>query len=255
VNGYRAILEKEIVEAWRSYRIAVVCGLFVVLGIALPVVVNSLSVLSGLFGQVDPTLVIDQTGVPDVVEVLVRSLWQLGAVAGVLLAMGSIATERASGTLAFVLAKPIGRGTFVWAKFVALAMILGLATALAVLAAWLYVALLFERQSVVDWAQLWLLAWLSALVYGAITLAASSAVRSPAGAAAIGFTAFGVVSLASTVVTLNSWLPSGLAEVAQAIVLGEVGPDLDPGRTVVASGAVIVVALAVAWLRFRREDL
>ena len=255
MRGYRAVLEKEIVEAWRSYRIAVVCGLFVVLGIALPIVVQSLPAITDVFGQVDPVLGVDQTGVPDVVDVLVRLLWQLGAVAAIFLAMGSIATERAAGTAAFVLAKPVSRSAFVWAKFVALAMVLGLATALTVIASWLYVALLFEPQSVVEWVQLWLLAWLSALVYGAITLAASSAVRSPAGAAAIGFIAFAVLALASTVITLNPWLPTGLAEVAQATVLGELGPDVDPARTVAASIALIVVALGVAWLRFRREDL
>jgi ABC-2 type transport system permease protein len=255
MRGYRPLLEMEDVEAWRSYRIAVVCGLFAVLGIALPVVVHSLPEISRLFGQVDPELVIDQTGVPDVVDVLIRLLWQLGAIAGVVLAMGSVATERAAGTAAFVLSKPISRATFVWAKFVALAMILGLATSLAVIASWLYVALLFERQSILEWAQLWLLAWLSALVYGAITLAASSTVRSPVGAAAIGFTAFAALSLASTVVTLNPWLPTGLAEVAQAIVLGEVGPDVDPGRTVAVAIGTIVAALAFGWLRLRREDL
>ena len=255
MRGYRTILEKEIVEAWRSYRIAVVCGLFVVLGITLPIVVQSLPAITDVFGQVDPVLGVDQTGVPDVVDVLVRLLWQLGAVAAIFLAMGSLATERAAGTDAFVLAKPVSRSAFVWAKFVALAMVLGLATALTVIASWLYVALLFEPQSVVEWVQLWLLAWLSALVYGAITLAASSAVRSPAGAAAIGFIAFAVLALASTVITLNPWLPTGLAEVAQATVLGELGPDVDPARTVAASIALIVVALGVAWLRFRREDL
>jgi ABC-2 type transport system permease protein len=255
VNGYRAILEKEVIEAWRSYRIAVVCGLFAVLGILLPVVVHSLPDISRIFGAVDPELGIDQTGVPDVVDVLVRLLWQLGAIAGVLLAMGSVATERTGGTASFVLAKPVGRGTFVWAKFVALALILGLATGLAVTASWLYVALLFERQSILEWSQLWLLAWLSSLVYGSITLAASSTVRSPFGAAAIGFTAFAGLSLASTVVNLNPWLPTGLAEVAQAIVLGEVGPDLDPRRTVAVAISIVVAALAYAWLRFRREDL
>jgi ABC-2 type transport system permease protein len=255
MRGYRAILEKEIVDAWRSYRIVVVCGLFVVLGIALPIVVQSVPAIAGAFGQVDSVIGVDRPGVPDVVSVLVRLLWQLGAVAAIFLAMGSIATERTAGTAAFVMAKPVSRAAFVWAKFVALAMVLGLATALAVIASWIYVSLLFERQSVGEWAQLWLLAWLSALVYGAITLAASSAVRSPVGAAALGFVAFAVVALASTVITLNPWLPTGLAEVAQATVLGELGPDLDPGRTVAASIGLIVAALGLAWLRFRREDL
>jgi hypothetical protein len=67
--------------------------------------------------------------------------------------------------------------------------------------------------------------------------------------------AFAVLALASTVITLNQWLPTGLAELAKATVLGELGPDLDPGRTVAASAGLITAALGVGWLRFRREDL
>lgn len=255
MNGYRAILEKEVIEAWRTYRIAVVFGLFIVLGITIPVVIRLLPWLSSLFGQVDPELIVDETGVADVIEPLVRFLGQLGAVAAIVLAMGSVASERRAGTAAFILAKPVTRFAFIWAKLVALAMFLGVATALAVIAAWLYTGLLFERQPVAGWVQLWFLAWLSMLVYASITLVASTAVRSPAGAAAVGFTAFGALSVAASVLTLNQWLPTGLAEVAQAVALDELGADMDPARTVAVSIALIVVALALAWLRLRREDL
>jgi ABC-2 type transport system permease protein len=255
MNGYRAILEKEIIEAWRTYRIAIACGLFTALGIAVPLLLRYLPRITGLFGQVDPELRIDKTGVPDVVEALVQMLWLAGSLAGVLLAMGSVSVERATRTAAFVLTKPVNRAAFLWAKFVAVAMILGLATALAVLATWLYAALLFEPQDAFAWAQLWLLAWLSSLAWVAVTFAASCMVRSAAGAAAIGVAAFIAVSLAATVVTLDPWLPSGLGGVAQALVLGELGPDLDPARTVVATIAVIGAALGLSWARFARTDL
>jgi ABC-2 type transport system permease protein len=255
MKGYRAILEKEMVELWRSYRLAVTCGLFTALGVGLPVLVRYLRGITRLFGQVDPELAIGKTGVPDVVEALVKALWLLGPIAAILLTMGSVTGERRARTAAFVLAKPVSRAAFVWAKFVAIALVLALATALAVLATWVYTGILFSGQPPFAWVQLWLLAWLAALVFEAITLAASASLRSASGAAAVGLTAFGGITLASTVVTLNHWLPTGLGAAGQALVLGELGGDVDPFQTVLASVAILAAALAVAWVRFARTDL
>jgi ABC-2 type transport system permease protein len=255
VRGYRAILEKEVVELWRTYRLAITCALFAILGIVVPVLERYLRAITKLFGQIDPELGIGKAGMPDVVEALVRVLWLFGPIAAVLLTMGSFAGERRAGTAAFIAAKPVSRAAFVWAKFVAVAMLLGLATALASLATWLYASVLFAPQQVMPWVQLWLLGWLTTLVFAAITLAASASFASPAGAAAIGLAALGTVSLASTVVTLNPWLPTGLGEVGKALVLTELGSDVDPFRTVAASVALMVSGLAFAWLRFRRVDL
>jgi ABC-2 type transport system permease protein len=255
MKGYRSILEKEVIELWRTYRIAITCGLFVLLGVAVPFLERYLHGITRLFGQVDPELRVGRTDVADVVEAFVRVIWLLGPITAILLTMGAIAGERESGTARFVAAKPVSRVAFVWAKFVALAMVLGLATAVATLGTWLYASIFFAAQPALPWFQLWLLAWLGTLVYVAITLAASASVGSPAGAAAIGFTVFAAITLASTVITLNPYLPTGLGEVGQALLLGELGSDLDAFRSVAASVAMLVAALAFAWLRFRRVDL
>jgi ABC-2 type transport system permease protein len=255
MRGYRAILEKEVVELWRTYRLAITCGLFVLLGIAVPVLERYLRGITKLFGQVDPELGLGKTGVPDVVETLVRVLWLFGPLAAILLTMAALAAERQARTAALVAVRPVSRAALVWAKFVAAAMVLGLATALAVAGTWLYASIFFGALEALPWLQLWLLAWLDSLVFAGLTLAASAAFASPAGAAAVGVAAFGAIGLAGTVVTLNSWLPTGLGELGQALVLNEIGPDLDPLRTVLASVAVLVAALLLAWLRFRRVDL
>ena len=255
MKGYRLILEKEVVELWRTYRLAIVCVLFAILGIVVAVEARYLRGITKLFGQIDPELGVGKTGIPDVVDAFVQAIWLFGPIAAVLLTMGAVAGERRGRTAAFVLSKPVGRAGFVWAKFVAVALVLALATALATLGTWAYSSILFEPQPVLPWLQLWLLAWLAALVFVAITLAASASLASPTGAAAVDLAAFGVISLASTVVTLNPYLPTGLGEVGQALVLTELGSDVDPFRSVAASVALLVVALLFAWLRFRRVDL
>ena len=255
LRGYRAVLEKEVVEAWRTWRLGTAAALFTVLGIVTPLAVRYLPELLRAFAPPEVELGLEETALPDVVEQLVANLIGFGATAGVLLAMGSVAGERQGGTAAFALVRPVTRAAWLWAKVVALGLVLGAAIGLAVVAAWLYSTLLFERPSILDWAQLAVLAWLSAMTYASITMLGSVLARSALGAAAMGFSAFAALSLAGSVASLSPWLPSGLGEAARALALGEPSMDLDPAKTVVITLAVIGASLLAAWLRFRREDL
>ena len=251
--GYRELLTKEIVEAWRTYRIAVLCGLFAIIGIAAPLLVRFLPRLLRLFGATGE-LGLEGLGVADVVDLLIRNVTLVGGFAGILLAMGSIAGERRRGTLDLILSRPVSRAAVVWAKFVALGMVFGLAVALAVVGAWLYSALFFAPQAALPWGQLGAVLWLSAMVHVAVTMLGSVVARSPLGAAAFGLTYVAVMGLAATVATLARFVPVGLAEVARAVALEEVSPDLLPAVTVGVSVAVIAVALLGAWWRLRRMD-
>ena len=255
LRGYRAILEKEVIEAWRTWRLGTVAGLFVVLGIVTPVAVRYLPELLRAFAPPEAELGLGETSLPDVVDQLVGNLVTFGAVAGVLLAMGSVAREREARTAGFVLARPVTRAAWLWAKLVAIAMILAVGVGLAVVAAWLYSTLLFRRPSITAWAQLTGLVWLSAMTYASITLLGSVLFRGMLGAAAIGLGAFAALSLAASVPSLAPWLPSGLGEAARAVGLKEATLDLDPARTAIVAGFVIAGAFLLAWLRIRRADL
>ena len=255
MTGYRVLLEKEVIEAWRTYRLGIVCGLFVILGILSPIVTRYLPQIVRVFAPADFEIGLPEMGVVDVLDQLLRNVAQVGAFAAILLTMGSVAGERERGTAALVLTKPVGRAVFLWAKFVALGMVFGLATGLAVLAAWLYTALLFERPPILPWISMAMVIWLSTMVYVSITFVGSAVLRSPIGAAAVGLAALVVLSLGSSVSTLNPSLPAGLIDVAKAVALEEISPDLDPARTVAVSVGVIAVSLTLALLRFRREEL
>src|SRR5262245_57692383 len=255
MTGYRELLEKEVIEAWRTGRIVIVAGLFVVVGILTPLIVKNLPDLVRMFAVPDAEIGLEATALPDVVDQLLRNVTQLGALAAILLAMGSVAGEKERGTARLVLAKPVSRWAFLFAKAVSMAMVVALATALGVLAAWMYTSLLFEPPDIGVWIQLAILVWLTLMVYAAITFLGSALVGSTLGAAAIGVVGLIVLSLASTITTLSSWLPTGLIDVARLVALQEESPDLDPPKTIAISIGVIAVSLVLAWLRFRREEL
>ena len=253
--GYRTLLEKEIIEAWRTHRIVMIGALYVVLGIASPAIIRYLPELQGLFGPVNEELGLGELGLPDAIDLFVRNLVQFGSIAAVLLAMGSIAGERTRETLGLVLSKPVSRTAVLASKFVAIAMVLGLATVLGVLAAYLYSTMLFAPTDPLAWVQVTMLLLLAVLVPAAITVVGSVLAGSPLGAAAIGIAGLVVLSLGSALPTANPWFSIGLAEIARAVPIEGIGPDLDAERTISVSVGIVMVSLALAWWRFRQVDV
>jgi ABC-2 type transport system permease protein len=255
MKGYRELLEKEVIEAWRTHRIILVAALYVVLGIVSPVIIRYLPELQGLFGPVDEELGFGELGLPDAIDLLVRNVVQFGSIAAVFVAMGAVAGERERGTLGLVLARPVSRTAFLASKLVAVAMVLGLATFLGVLAAYLYSTLLFGPTDPLAWAQSALFLLLAVLVPAAITFLGSVLVGSSLGAASFGIAGLVVLSLGATLPSANPFFSTGLAELARAMPLEGVGPDLDPGRTVGVAIGIVVASVVLAWLRFRRADV
>lgn len=255
MNGYRELLEKEVIEAWRTHRVLAVSALYIVLGIASPVLIRYLPELQNLFGTVDEELGIGELGLADAMDLLVRNIVQFGSIAAVLLAMGSIAGERERGTLGLVLSRPVSRAALLAAKFVGIAMVLGLATGLGLLATFLYSTLIYGGTDPLTWVQAALFLLLAVLVPASITFLGSVIAGTSLGAAAIGIAGLVFLSLGSTLPSASPWFSTGLAELARAVPLEGIGPDMDAARTVAVSIGVVVLSLALAWWRFRRADV
>ena len=253
--GYRELLEKEVIEAWRTHRIVMLAALYIVLGIASPLIIRYLPELQAMFGPANEELGLGELGLPDAIDLVTRNLAQFGSIAGVLLAMGSVAGERERGTLGLVLSKPVSRTAVLASKFVAISMVLGLGTVLGVVAMFLYSALLFGPTDPIAWAQVALLLLLAVLVPAAITFLGSVLSGSSLGAAGIGIAGLVVLSLGSSLPTANPFFSTGLAEIARALPIEGIGPDLDAPRTIMVSIAIVAAALVLAWLRFRRADV
>ncbi|HEX3264760.1 MAG TPA: ABC transporter permease subunit [Candidatus Limnocylindrales bacterium] len=255
IAGYRELLEKEVIEAWRTHRLVLVAALYVALGITAPVIIRYLPEIQGLFGPANEELGLGELGLPDAIDLVVRNIVQFGSIAAVLLAMGAVAGERERGTLALTLSKPVSRTAFLVAKFVSIAMVLALATGLGILAMYLYATLLYGPTDPVAWFQVALVLLLAVLVPASITFLGSVVAPSPLGAGAVGVASLVVLSFGSTLPSASPWFSSGLAEIARAMPLEGVGSDLDPAQTIGVSVGIVVVAILLSWWRFRSVDI
>jgi len=250
------LLRKELLESWRTMRLPIVAGLFLVVGLASPLLAKFLpEIVKAAAGDLLPSIPIPTPIPADAVDQLWKNLAQFGAFAAIVLAMGSVATERDRGTAAFILSKTVARGTFITAKVVALGAVLGLCVVLAVAVGWVYTAILFEPLPAGGWIALAFLAWLGLSAWAALTFLGSTITGSAAAAAGLGFGALVVVSIASAVPDVGRFTPGGLAEPAVALAAGvpvEVGDVIVP---VVSTTILIAVALAGAAWSFRRQEL
>ena len=257
MSGFRVLLVKELREAWRTRRLPVLALLFVAVGILSPLTARYLDEIIKLaVGNELPVPVPPPSGASAIGQ-LQKNLGQLGALAAIALAMGSVSGELDRGTAALVLAQPIGRPAFLLAKLAGIGVVLGIAVGLALVAAWVYTAILFEPLPVGGWIALAVLSWLALFAWAAVTLLASTATGSTTAAAGIGFVALVTISLLAVIPALDHLLPTGLAAPAALLALGQAAEIDGPQLLTAIAGSIAIVALSAAGavLAFARREL
>jgi ABC-2 type transport system permease protein len=257
VSGFGVLLGKELREAWRTRRLPVLAVLFLIVGIISPLTARYLNeILAAALGDQLP-VVLPEPSAAMALEQLQKNLGQLGALAAIALAMGSVSGELDRGTAALVLAQPATRPAFLLAKLAGIGAVLAICTALAVGVAWVYTAILFEPLPVGGWVVLAVLAWLALFAWAALTFLASTATGSTMAAAGLGFVALIAVSLVAIVPALDHLLPTGLAVPAMLIASGETAA-VDGGALASATAGTLVLIAACAagaLVSFRRREL
>jgi ABC-2 type transport system permease protein len=258
-SGFAILLRKELLESLRTFRLPVAAGLFLFTGLSSPVLARYLPEIIELAGG-------DQFGVieiptpttADAVDQLVKNLVQFGALTAILLSMGLVSSEKDRGTAAFILAKPVTRGAFLAAKLTAVGAVLAFSTLLAILAGWIYTAILFEPMPPAGWVWLGGLVWLSLFAYAALTFLGSVVTGSTAAAAGIGFVALLGIGIVSAIPSLGRFTPAGLLAPASALAAGtatfaDLGADL--AIPIVSTIVLIAVTLGVSAWSFARQEL
>jgi ABC-2 type transport system permease protein len=252
MRGYAVLLSKEISEQWQTRRLPVVAVIFVLLGLGSPVLAKytpdiiKLAASSIEFHVPTPTI-------KDAMDQLIKNLGQVGVLTAILLAMGSVAGEKDSGTAAFVLVKPVGRLAFLAAKFSGLALTMAIAVLLGGFAAFFYTELLFAPLSILGFGGACIVLLLGLLEIAAVTFLGSTLVRSPIPAAGIGVVAVVIAGIVSSLPNIGHFTPFGLNELASALALQQ--PSAGWTWPVIVNAGYMVVVLAASWVVFRRQEI
>jgi ABC-2 type transport system permease protein len=254
MNGFGPLLRKELLEQWRTKRLLVVAVVFVALGIGSPFLARYTAELIQALGGVPFEIELPVPTAADAVVQFLKNLGQAGILTAILLAMGSVATEKERGTAALLLSKPASRAAYVGAKLVAIGLTLAVGMLLASAAGYVYTALLFEPTGVAGWLGMTALLLLSLLAYATLTFLGSVLTRSAVAAAAIGIGGMILLAIVAALPTVAPYLPAGISGApAQALALGtDPGPLAGP---LLANVGLVLALAGVAWAAFRHQEL
>jgi ABC-2 type transport system permease protein len=251
--GAGVLLRKELLEQWRTLRLPLAAVVFTLIGLSSPLLARfTAEIVKAVAGDQLP-LILPPPSTADSVDQLAKNLDQLGALIAILIAAGSVAPEKERGTAALLLVRPVSRAGFLVAKVAALGVTFAVSLVLAIAGWWFYTLVLFEALPIGGVIAAGILDWLFLMAWVSLTFLASTLTRSTLAAAGLGVTALIVIGLLSIAPPLAAWLPIGLVGVARAFALGLAATD--PWKPILGTVVLIVAAVVLAWLSFRRQEL
>ena len=255
MDGFPIFLRKELRESLRTNRLLVAVVIFAILGIISPLSAKYTPELLNALGTNGGgvTIILPPPTVKDSITQFIKNVAGTGIFIAILLPMGLVAREKERGTAAFALTKPLSRLAFLTAKLASLGITLTVGVAIGALATYWYTALLFTPVAFGGFFAASLLVLLSLLVYASFTFLGSTLMSAQLPAAGIGFAGWIIVSVLGIFPGVQQYTPAGLLDPASKLALGLTPQHL--WVSVFASIALIVVALLLAVLSFRRQEL
>lgn len=249
MTGLSVLIRKELKEQLKTYKLLIVAGVFMLIGLSTPLLFHYLPELLKLE---DIAIELPPFTAVEVLAEYAGSLVQMGTLVLILIAMGAIASERERGTAAMVLCKPVGRGTFVIAKLVGLSGTVVVGLALGGLACYGYTSLLFGEVSGSAFLALNLLVGLFFMACLSVILLCSSLFKSQLAAGGLALALIIGQVIMSAIPRIGDYTPGRLVSWGTGIVAGNA-----PGAwsAVAASLGIIVVCLFLSWRILQRQEL
>ncbi|HWJ03476.1 MAG TPA: ABC transporter permease [Verrucomicrobiae bacterium] len=250
-----AMLKKECKEILATYRWLLLPCIFLLLGLGQPVSFKFMpEILKSAKLPEGTVLQIPMPSPAEVVSSILGQFNQIGVLMIILVVMGTVAQEKASGISAGVLVKPLGKGSYLFAKFIAYLGLTAAAFALGMAAGAFYTQLLIGD---VNWYAVMLgsLAYLPYLILAvALTIFTStlfSTQVAAGGTALLGMLAFSLLP------KLAEWsaklFPSALTEQAGKVIAGKTPPQI--WHPISFSIGLIALFMVLAWLSLKRQEL
>ena len=251
---FLAVLRKEMIEQWRTYRLLIVAVVLFLFGLGSPLLARYTPEMLAAIPNLPAGLAgfIPKATINDAIAQYIKNMSQFGILLALLMTMGTVAQEKERGTAALILTRPVSRETFLLAKFSALMLTFGVSTLLAALGCWYYTFLLFKALPWAGFLAMNGLMLLVFLVYVAMTLLCSTLVRSQTGAGGLAFAGLILLAVLSAIPQLAEHLPGQLFAWGASLSLGQAQPAWS---ALWVSLGLIVVCLAAAMLVFKKQEL
>ncbi len=254
MTAFRAFVAKEFRETRKTWRLWVVPGVLVFLGLTSPVLAAVTPALLRATAGQSPGVVIEvPTPVArDAYVQFLGDLMQIVLLVVIITTGAAVAAERRAGTDVLMLTKPLTRDAFILAKTVSGVMLLAVATAIGAAVCVVGTVLLFDASHVAAFAAsvgLWLAL---ATMFTALMVLLSAATLRQGSAAGAGVTVWVALFAMTAFPLLRDHSPAGLMAAGDELLMGrDVALAWPLGTTLAIAALCVAGAVAV----FRRKEL
>jgi len=234
------MLNKEWMEMVRTYRLLLIPLLFILIALMGVFMAKMMPELIAASSDLPAGTVIEvpEPKAMDAVASITPQYDQLGMLALILLFMGTIAGERASGVITTILIKPVSKWNYVGSKLLMAFFLVTVSYLLSITVSWYYINQMFTEgiawQPFLTGALVYLP---KLLVYAAIIVFCSSLTKSMLAAGGISLVSIIVLSVANAVPWVQDHLPFGLGTPALAY-MQEQSPEI--GQPLFWAGLLII---------------
>lgn len=249
MNLLLVMLKKELRGNIRTHKLIIVIAVFFVFGLGTPLMFKYLPLL---VPADEAGIELPEFTTSDIISEYFSTIGQFGLVAVILIAMGSVSREREWGTAAMTLSKPVSRGVFITAKFLAITLVFELALCIGSLGFYMYMVVLFETLNVWRFLIANLIMELYLLVCISITIMYSSFCKSQLAAAGLSLVTLITVTAISAIPFLKYHVPGSLTSYAHRFTFGN---SPDAFGALVVSICVVILALITGWRIFKTKEL
>ena len=248
-----AAIRKEWLEQVRTHRLLISVVVLVFFGLLSPLTARYTPDLFKLLpnGAAMAQLIPPPT-IKDAFGQYLKNVSQFGIVLALLLTMGAVAGEKERGTAAMMLVKPLSRGAFLGAKFVAIGGTVAVSLVAAGVAGYYYTMLLFQAPDPLRWIALNGLVFGYLMVPVAATLFFSVVAKSPAAAGGMAFATLAVLAVVGSIPGAGGYLPGALLGWAGGVMTG---PGTTHWAALAVSLGIVAAGLAGGWWQLTRQEL
>lgn len=254
MNGLRPFLRKELRETGRTWRLWVVPGILVFLGLTTPILAAVTPALLRATAERSPGVVVrfPSPTAADAYLQFLGNLAQVALLAVIITGAAMVASERRAGTAALMLTKPLSRAGFIVAKTVAGLGLLAGATMLGSVLCVAVTLVLFDAGHLGAFAAsvgLWLAL---AAFFVTLMVLLSAAFDRQAPAAGAGIAVYVALFVLTGFPLIRDHSPAGLLAAGDALIQRrDVALAWPLATTAVLAALCVVAAVAV----FRRKEL
>jgi ABC-2 type transport system permease protein len=189
MSTFLILLNKEIKEQSRSKRLLILGIVFLFVAISSAIMAKLLPQIINSAQTEGITIHIPEPTYKDAIDQFVKNIGQLSLFVFVFVVAGAIADEKNKKTLELLFAKPISRGSFVLAKFIAYFLTIGVFYAVAAFIFYFYTVNLFGHFDLFNFLLMAKLALIYVLLIVSATIFSSSISGNSIIAAILGFVA------------------------------------------------------------------